>query len=203
MADGVSQTSWTEAGWRCPLTSSWVAAGFTDLQTVRLVLQHVHSFQFAFLRPYQKNQNDEPAKWPIYNTFTLNMERQTEPRTGTSASAPLTKRGRSWRPRTSTASPLTDRITRGPRGCTRGRGSALVLPRQLTHHFQQSLVLLFELLVLVLDIVQVLREEQNRQRRGQRSAAEYSQPCLRTAEGPVSPESQPPLCRVLSSATLP
>lgn len=33
-----------------------------------------------------------------------------------------------------------------------------VLPRQLSHHFQKSLVLLFELLVLVLDVIQVLEK---------------------------------------------
>lgn len=33
-----------------------------------------------------------------------------------------------------------------------------VLPRQLSHHFQKSLVLLFELLVLVLDVIQVLKK---------------------------------------------
>lgn len=35
--------------------------------------------------------------------------------------------------------------------------SAAVLPRQLAHHLQQSLVLLFELLVLILDVIQVLQ----------------------------------------------
>lgn len=39
--------------------------------------------------------------------------------------------------------------------------SVLVLPRQLTHHFEQSFVLLFELLVLVLNVVQVLQRAQN------------------------------------------
>lgn len=39
--------------------------------------------------------------------------------------------------------------------------SVLVLPRQLTHHFEQSFVLLFELLVLVLDVVQVLQRAQS------------------------------------------
>lgn len=33
------------------------------------------------------------------------------------------------------------------------------LPRQLTHHLQQSLVLLFQLLVLILDVIQVLRKK--------------------------------------------
>lgn len=33
-----------------------------------------------------------------------------------------------------------------------------VLPRQLTHHLQQGLVLLLQLLVLVLDVVQVLEK---------------------------------------------
>lgn len=45
----------------------------------------------------------------------------------------------------------------------------LVLPRQLTHHFQQSLVLLFELLVLIFNVIQVLRKGQNRQLRGKHS----------------------------------
>lgn len=33
-----------------------------------------------------------------------------------------------------------------------------VLPRQLTHHLQQSLVLLFELLILIFNVIQVLQE---------------------------------------------
>lgn len=75
----------------------------------------------------------------------------------------------------STVSPRTDRIRqkRRPRcptgqattGTLHSRGgggvgcAVLVLPRQLTHHFEQSFVLLFELLVLVLDVVQVLHTE--------------------------------------------
>lgn len=34
-----------------------------------------------------------------------------------------------------------------------------VLPRQLTHHFQQSLVLLFELLILIFNVIQVLQKK--------------------------------------------
>lgn len=49
----------------------------------------------------------------------------------------------------------------GARSLTTGPGE--VLPRQLTHHFQQSLVLLFELFVLVFDVIEVLRGGRKRQ----------------------------------------
>lgn len=43
----------------------------------------------------------------------------------------------------------------------RGWAVCVVLPRQLTHHLQQGLVLLFQLLVLIFNVIQVLRTEQN------------------------------------------
>lgn len=43
----------------------------------------------------------------------------------------------------------------------RGWAVCAVLPRQLTHHLQQSLVLLFQLLVLIFNVIQVLWTEQN------------------------------------------
>lgn len=45
-------------------------------------------------------------------------------------------------------------------GGKEGGARRVLLPRQLTHHLQQSLVLLFQLLVLVLDVIQVLPREQ-------------------------------------------
>lgn len=38
-----------------------------------------------------------------------------------------------------------------------------VLPRQLAHHFQQSLVLLLELLVFIFDVIKVLQKTKCRQ----------------------------------------
>lgn len=42
-----------------------------------------------------------------------------------------------------------------------GGSVGAVLPRQLTHHLKQSLVLLLQLLVLVLDVIQVLPRQKS------------------------------------------
>lgn len=68
-----------------------------------------------------------------------------------------------------------------------GGAVGVVLPRQLTHHLQQGLVLLLQLLVLVLNVIQVLP----RQRGGETSEGEYS--ATRGgggAEGSLAPRSQ-------------
>lgn len=107
--------------------------------------------------------------WWLLDTFTSNTQNQTKkrpcwwtwPRAGGHGDAPFIGGGRLF---------------------------VAVLPRQLTHHFQQSLVLLFELLVLVFDVIQVLRKKGHiRQLRVQ--TYQYSQRWLETFRGgPVRSE---------------
>lgn len=133
-----------------------------------LVCAHTFILSSAFFKTLsKKNQKNPQSMWPIYMTFTLNTEKDDKQkveevfRGGVCSSgagqfnlqhgADMKKEPSCW------TGPGA-----GGQGRTGGGGGAVgvVLPGQLTHHLQQSLVLLFQLLVLVLNVVQVLPRQQ-------------------------------------------
>lgn len=111
----------------------------------------------------KKNQKNPQSMWPMYITFTLNTERTTTntPPTMFSLGFGSSGTGQFHLEQTEGDGKTEPGCWTGPRAGGGGRGGAAgaVLPGELTHHLQQSLVLLFQLLVLVLDVVQVLARQ--------------------------------------------